>query len=196
MSNRNVVRRGAIVAAVMLLGGAVIGILALGPVKPSGNKKPAAVGLTPAADDPSLAPLYDVPRLEKIKIDGDGADWGDDGLKVNVLAARGELASLEATVDAEGFPARRDLHLLATDGEITHRTGQDDLLWSEGRAGVFAYPADAPGREVAAWLDGPATGPGNLAGGGELRRNLVVARALADSLASGEPRAVTEVVSR
>src|SRR5437899_3088431 len=48
-------------------------------------------------------------------------------LKVNVLAARGELASLEATVDAEGFPARRDLHLLATDGEITHRTGQDDL---------------------------------------------------------------------
>ena len=117
-------------------------------------------------------------------------------LKVNVLAARGELASLEATVDAEGFPARRDLHLLATDGEITHRTGQDDVLWSEDSAGVFEYPADAPGREVAAWLDGPAAEPGNRAGGGDLRRNLAVARALADSLASGEPRAVTEVVSR
>src|SRR5438045_1129366 len=90
----------AIVAAVMLLGGAVIGILALGPVKPSGNKKPAAVGLTPAADDPSLAPLYDVPRLEKIKIDGDGADWGDDGLKVNVLANTSGKVQPRSDIDA------------------------------------------------------------------------------------------------
>src|SRR5947208_1256754 len=90
----------AIVAAVMLLGGAVVGILALGPGKPSGNKKPIPVVLQPAADDPSLPPIYNVPRLDKIKIDGDGGDWADDGLKINVLANTSGKIQPRSDIDA------------------------------------------------------------------------------------------------
>ena len=36
-----------------------------------------------AADVPSS--LYDVPRLEGIRIDGDGEDWGDQGFRVEMM---------------------------------------------------------------------------------------------------------------
>ena len=38
------------------------------------------------------APLFDVPRLHSIRIDGDPADWGDDGFLV------GAVASIEGTM--------------------------------------------------------------------------------------------------
>src|SRR6185437_3838254 len=77
----------AIVSAIMLLAGAAVGIVALGPGH-SWSGKDAAIraSLAMASDDPSLPPLYDVPRLDKIAIDGSPTDWGDRGLRVNVLA--------------------------------------------------------------------------------------------------------------
>ena len=56
-----------------------------------------SASLAAAADD---SPLFDVPRVDKIKIDGDLADWGDRGFRVEMLA--GEDGR---TVDAKDFDA-------------------------------------------------------------------------------------------
>ncbi|HKG24722.1 MAG TPA: hypothetical protein VKB09_03690, partial [Thermomicrobiales bacterium] len=82
-------------------------------------------------------------------------------IKVNVLTASGAFAVIEAAAESDDLPARRDLHLLATDGEIAHRIGQDDLLWSEGRArplpGATATEA-LQAQEIAVWIDGGSDG--------------------------------------
>lgn len=119
-------------------------------------------------------------------------------VKVNLLAANGALAAIEAAGEAADLPTRRDLHLLATDGEIVHRIGNDDLLWSEGR--VEPLP-DAAGRdelrarELAVWSDGGGAGE-RLARGPAVVWNLAVARALARSLETGEMVAIEEEVGR
>ena len=103
----------------------------------------------------------------------------DDGaalLHVNVLAANGALALLEVALAAEGFPARRELHLLGSEGEIVHRTGQDDLLLSTDGAEVF----HAAGGQIHQIDDEAA------------RRNPAIARALVASLTRREPTVVTE----
>jgi predicted dehydrogenase len=110
-----------------------------------------------------------------------GADDGPPLLHVNVLAANGALALLEVALDAEGFPARRELHLLGSEGEIVHRTGQDDLLWSADGAEAL-HAAGAPARQAD---DDEAA-----------RRNLTIARALATSLTRREPIVVTEGSAR
>ncbi len=97
-------------------------------------------------------------------------------VKVNLLTASGAIAAIEASSESADLPARRDLHLIATDGEIVHRIGKDDLLWSEGKAWPLSATID---------LDGPA--PGTTAGW-----DLAISRALADSLATGETVRVGE----
>lgn len=39
---------------------------------------------TAMADD---SPVFDVPRLHNIRIDGDPADWGDHGFRISVFAS-------------------------------------------------------------------------------------------------------------
>jgi hypothetical protein len=116
-------------------------------------------------------------------------------VKVNVLTTSGALASIEVAGESDDLPSRRDLHLLASDGEIVHRIGQDDLLWSEGRAEPLPGPTGSDelrDREIAEWLDGG--GRDRLARGAALRWNLIASRALARSLASGEAISVGEEV--
>jgi hypothetical protein len=107
-------------------------------------------------------------------------------IKVNLLTASGAIAVIEAAVESDELPARRDLHLLATDGEIVHRIGQDDLLWSEGSArplpGATATEA-LRAQEIAVWIDGESDG---LARGPAVDWNLAAGTALAQSLATGE----------
>ena len=55
-------------------------------------------------------------------------------VKINLLTGSGAIAAIEVAGESDELPARRDLHLLATDGEIVHRIGKDDLLWSGGQA--------------------------------------------------------------
>src|SRR5947209_3737773 len=99
----------AIVAVVMLLGGAVVGLLALGPAHPGWRRgllsvslnKPLRDGAAPhASDDPALPPLYDVPKLDKIKLDGSGRSWGERGLRVNLLANAGGKIQPSSDIDA------------------------------------------------------------------------------------------------
>jgi predicted esterase len=104
----------AIVAAVMLLGGAVVGILALGSASGSRRRPQAPLAPTLAAvDDPSLSPIYDIPRLDKIKVDGDPAGWGSHGLKVNALASTSGKVQPKSDIDAKLRLAWNDRGLLA-----------------------------------------------------------------------------------
>jgi hypothetical protein len=93
-------------------------------------------------------------------------------LHVNVLATNGALVLLEVTVGAVGIPAQRAMHLLASDGEIEHRTSHDDLLWSDGRVEVIGLNTE------------PTPPAGDPA----------LVRAVAASLNRGEPVAVAEDV--
>jgi len=48
----------------------------------------------PAANAKPGSPIFNIPRLDRIAIDGDAADWGDAGYRVDVLAAAaGEVRS-------------------------------------------------------------------------------------------------------
>jgi hypothetical protein len=117
-------------------------------------------------------------------------------VNVNLLAADGAIAVIEAAGEAAGLPTRRDLHLLATDGEIVHRIGNDDLLWSDGRVEPLPGAAgrdELRARELAVWLDG-GSGAERLARGAAVVWNLATARALARSLATGEMVAIGEEV--
>ena len=99
---------------------------------------------------------------------------------VNLLAANGGLAMLESTVGTPGVPARRELHLLASEGEIVHRTGHDDLLWSDDGAEVFHATTDR---------DDPSSSYESDQIG---HRTLAIRRAIAASLAEREPVLVTK----
>ncbi|HEY7036156.1 MAG TPA: hypothetical protein VH482_32785 [Thermomicrobiales bacterium] len=121
---------------------------------------------------------------------------GPPVVKVNLLGTNGALAVIEAAVESADLPTRRDLHLLATDGEIVHRIGNDDLLWSDGR--VEPLPgatgnAELLAREIDAWIDGGSASE-RLARGTAAAWNLAVARALSRSLATGEMVAIGEEV--
>jgi hypothetical protein len=117
-------------------------------------------------------------------------------VKVNLLLANGAIAVIEAVGEEADLPTRRDLHLLATDGEIVHRIGNDDLLWSDGRAEPLPGATgrdELRARELAVWIDGGSAGE-RLARGPAVVWNLAVARALARSLATGEMVEIGEEV--
>jgi predicted dehydrogenase len=119
-------------------------------------------------------------------------------VKVNLLAANGAIAAIEATGESDDFPIRRDLHLLATNGEIVHRIGQDDLLWREGRAEPLPGASgidELRAQEIAAWLEG-GDGGERLARGAAVGWNLRATKALSRSLAGGEMVSIGEEVGR
>jgi predicted dehydrogenase len=119
-------------------------------------------------------------------------------VKINLLTESGALALIEVAGETDALPRRRDLHLLASDGEIVHRIGQDDLLWSDGRVQplpVAATRDELWSLEIATWLDGGGP-PDRLAGRTALLWNLAAARALAKSLADGEMIAMAPEVGR
>ena len=92
----------AIVAVVMLLAGAVAGVLALAGAR-SINARALPIALDASLrneTDPSLPPLYDIPKLDKISIDGSPADWGSRGFRVNVLANASGKVQPKSDIDA------------------------------------------------------------------------------------------------
>lgn len=106
----------AIVATLMLLGGAAVGILALRPLPPDEHAAPVhsvAHRHDAISDDPSLAPIYDIPRLEKISIDGSPADWGTHGLHINLLANTSNKVQPKNDIDATLRLGWNDRGLLA-----------------------------------------------------------------------------------
>lgn len=113
---------------------------------------------------------------------------GSPLVKINLLLENGALATIEVAHETDGIPRRRDLHLLASDGEIVHRLGQDDLLWSNGRTEPLPAAAsrdELSAMEFAAWHDGERP-PDLLARGAALGWNLTAVAALAQSLSDGE----------
>lgn len=106
----------AIVAAVMLLGGAAVGILALRPLPADGQGAAIQTSVNlriPAADNAALAPLYDIPKLDKISIDGSPTDWGTHGLHVNLLSNSSGKVQPKSDIDATMRLGWNDRGLLA-----------------------------------------------------------------------------------
>ena len=93
----------AIIAGMMLLGAVVVGVLSISaPTKPrKTNKQTAVVTAAMASDDPALPPLYDVPRLDRINVDGSGTSWGDRGMRVHQLANTSGKVQPENDIDAD-----------------------------------------------------------------------------------------------
>ena len=74
--------------------------------------KPAAATTTPSASASAAAsaradaaPVFDVPRVENLKIDGDLADWGAAGLRVESLVEADKLAPKPSEFDAQLYLA-------------------------------------------------------------------------------------------
>jgi pimeloyl-ACP methyl ester carboxylesterase len=96
----------------MFIGGAVVGMLANGSIR-RGPVRPGSVEPIVFAQDPSQSPIYDVPRLDDIKIDGNPADWGDRGLAVNALANTSGKIQPKSDIDVSLRLAWNDRGLVA-----------------------------------------------------------------------------------
>ncbi len=136
-------RSAAIVLAVVLFAGVATWALWTSAVKFGGDGRgqpllavstqrpfgPNKSGLS-AALDPSRLPIFDVPRLDQISIDGSAADWEERGLNVCTLANTSGKVQARNDIDATLRLGWNDRGLLAL---VTVR---DDVLMES------ANPAD------------------------------------------------------
>lgn len=119
-------------------------------------------GSVVAAPLPTSAPVFELPLLENIVIDGDGRDWADRGLAVDVLPSPlGELAppgdhnsSLRLGWNDEGlllFASVRD------DAWVEH----EDPNWLWRYDGIEVFLASEPGSSnLCQWVISPGMTPG------------------------------------
>jgi predicted esterase len=108
----------AIVSAIMLIGGATVGILALGSASRSDKTEILAGPVIVAngagsSEELPASPVYDIPKLDKIKIDGSPGDWGGRGLRVSVLANATGKIQPHSDIDANLRLGWNDKGLLA-----------------------------------------------------------------------------------
>jgi hypothetical protein len=117
-------------------------------------------------------------------------------MKINVLTTNGSHAAIDISASDSGFPPLRNLHLLATEGEIVHRIGHDNLLLRSGKTATsthFSEVATLRSSELAAWIDGERSV--RTARGERLIWNVSAMEAVAQSLATGETVAVAKGVT-
>lgn len=98
-------------------------------------------------------------------------------ITINVLVDNGGIATIEAAGDGQDTPPRHHLHIIGTDGELTRRFAQDNLLWGDG-AGSVVTPDDVTTGQA-------DEQPSDHADGGDPQPDTIAA-ALVTSLATGE----------
>jgi hypothetical protein len=132
----------AVLAAVALLAVA-------GPLAAEGQKTPTG-------------PVFDVPRLEKIVIDGKADDWKDAGFRVDVLVPLHGRPKPVSDLDARarlGWNAKGLLLLLEVRDDQWIEAEGADLLWQAD--GIELYLAPAVGdANVCQWVIAPGMAPG------------------------------------
>ena len=109
-------------------------------------------------------------------------------VKINVLTETGAIAMIEVVGEDDALPARADLYLFGTDGEIDYRQSRGNALWSDGRRRPLPDTpsiAELRAREIVAWLRDEETSRESR-DGPAIDRKLAAARALERSLATGE----------
>jgi hypothetical protein len=99
------------------------------------------LGTSLRAQEP--APIFDVPRVEGITIDGNGDDWGERGFCVDVLGD--EAGKLEAASDLDagfrlGWDQRGLLLLARVTGHVDDEAQGGDELWEKDSVEVFYAP--------------------------------------------------------
>ncbi|HUW35187.1 MAG TPA: sugar-binding protein [Planctomycetota bacterium] len=107
-----------------------------------------------AAEDP---PIFDIPRLDKITIDGKADDWGDGGFRVDVLlpmlgdlrAASDHRARFRLAWNAEGLLM---LAFVQDDKWVEH--SDENMLWAYDSIEAFLSPQRGSGH-VCQWVIAP-----------------------------------------
>ena len=106
-------------------------------------------------------PVYDIPRLDTISVDGKASDWGDDGFRVDLLAPpRGDLRPV-ADSDAKlrlGWNDRGLFALVAVADDMHVESPAQDRLWSADGVEVFLLPKVGDGK-LCQWVIAPGLDP-------------------------------------
>jgi len=92
---------------------------------------------TANADD---SPLFDVPRLHGISIDGTPADWGDSGFRVGIIAsADGKmLPAADLNVDFRlGWDESALFLLLTVSDDVAVEYPEEGSLWQKDSVELF-----------------------------------------------------------
>lgn len=86
-----------------------------------------------AAASAAEKPIFDVPQLGKIRVDGDPADWGESGFRVSVLTNSAGQVQPAADLDA-GFRLGWDkaglLLLLTVTDDVNDESDDEGTLWT------------------------------------------------------------------
>ena len=93
-----------------------------------------------AAED---APVFDVPRLDHITIDGKPEDWGDQGFRVGVLESETGKQKPAADLDASfrlGWDERGLLVLIEVSGKVQDEATKANELWQKDSIELFYAP--------------------------------------------------------
>lgn len=100
---------------------------------------------TRAADN---APIFDVPRLDNITVDGNAADWGERGFRLDVLTpASGQLPAV-TDFDAKariGWNERGLLVLLQVNDKDSSEAGDENKLGERDSVELFMAPQRGAG---------------------------------------------------
>lgn len=139
-------------------------VLCLAAVMLAAESMPASVPTTMPATLPAIvdhAPVFDIPRLENITIDGKADDWGDQGLKVDLMATLDGRVKSATNLDARfrlGWDQRGLLVLATVKDDYFIEDDGLDTLWMKDA--VEIYLADKRGSKqlvqavIAAGVDG------------------------------------------
>jgi len=99
-----------------------------------------SLSTTAAGQDP---PAFDVPRMANIAIDGDDADWGDRGFRVEVLADEDGQILAPDDFDARfrlGWNRRGLLVLVEVEDDRHVEHAAEDRLWEGDSIELFVAP--------------------------------------------------------
>lgn len=120
-----------------------------------------AAGDKAGAPETSQWPVFSIPRLESVAIDGDAADWKEDGFRVDVLVpAEGPIPDRVDCGAAMrlGWNEAGLLVLLEVAGRDWNEADRQDELWKRDSVELFLAPRTGAGDQCQ-WLVAPGMDP-------------------------------------
>jgi len=102
-----------------------------------------ALSFAPIADVIAPGPVFDVPRLERIAVDGEAGDWGDAGFRVDALAGVNGDTKPPAEFDPAfrlGWDERGLLVCVRVKARDFHEAEKDDQLYDGDGVELYLAP--------------------------------------------------------